>query len=74
MEQFNSEEFNFIFEIIPHKYSIGLMIVGNLVWQQEEDQKEVFSIALILQEQFLTSVLIKDTQDVISLILCYKTM
>ena len=39
MEQFNSRELNFIFEIIPHKYSIGLMIVGNLVWQQEEVQK-----------------------------------
>ena len=25
----------FIFEIIPHKYSIGLMSVGNLVWQEE---------------------------------------
>ena len=30
MEQFNSGELNFIFEIIPHKYSIGLMSVGNL--------------------------------------------
>ena len=39
MEQSNSIELNFIFEIIPHKYSIGLMIVGNLVWQQEEARK-----------------------------------
>ena len=39
MEQFNSGELNFIFEIIPHKYSIGLMSVGILVWQQEEVQK-----------------------------------
>ena len=39
MEQFNSGELSFIFEIIPHKYSIGLMIVGNLVWQQEEVRK-----------------------------------
>ena len=39
MQQFNSGELNFIFEIIPHKYSIGLMIVGNLVWHQEEVQK-----------------------------------
>ena len=30
MEQFNSGELNFIFEIILQKYSIGLMIVGNL--------------------------------------------
>ena len=29
MEQFNSLELNFTFEIIVHKYSIGLMIVGN---------------------------------------------
>ena len=39
MEQFNSGELNFIFEIIPHKCSIGLMSVGNLVWQQEEVRK-----------------------------------
>ena len=47
MEQFNSTELNFIFDIIPHKYSIGLMIVGNLVWQQEEIRKGDISIALI---------------------------
>ena len=41
---------NFIFEIIHHKYSSGLMNVGNLVWQQEEDQKEDISIALIIRE------------------------
>ena len=39
MEQFSSGELNFIFEIIIHKYSVGLMSVGNLVWQQEEVQK-----------------------------------
>ena len=50
MEQFNSKELNFIFEIIPHKYSIGLMIVGNLVWQQEEEQKDDSSTALMSQE------------------------
>ena len=74
MEQFNSGALNFIFEIILHKYSIGLMIVGKLVWQQEEVQKEDISIALIVLEQFLTSVLFRDTLDVISLILCYRTM
>ena len=31
MEQLNSTELNFIFEIILHKHSIGLMIVGKLV-------------------------------------------
>ena len=50
MEQLNSTELNFIFEIILHKYSIGLMSVGNLVWQQEEVQKEGISIALIILE------------------------
>ena len=39
MEQLNSTELNSIFEIILHKYSIGLMIVGKLVWQQEEVRK-----------------------------------
>ena len=73
MEQLNSTKSNSIFEIILHKYSIGLMIVGKLVWQQEEDQKEDISTALIFQEQFCTSALFKDTQDVISLIFCYKT-
>ena len=68
MEQFNSEELNFIFEINSHKYSTVLMSVGNLVWQQEEVQKEDISIVLIIQEQFFTSVLFRDTPDVISLI------
>ena len=40
MEQFNSIELNFIFEIIPHKYSIGLMIVGNLVWLQTGSKRK----------------------------------
>ena len=74
MEQFNSIELNFIFEISPHKYSIGLMIVGNLVWQQEEDPNEDISIALIIREQFSTSVLFKDILEIISLILRYRTM
>ena len=74
MEQFNSGELNFIFEINSDKYSIGLMSVGKLAWQQEEVQKEDISIALIILEQFFTSVLFRDTPDVISLILCYKTM
>ena len=53
MEQFNSGEISFIFEIIPHKYSIGLMIVGNLVWQQEEVQKGDISIVVkVLAKKF----------------------
>ena len=50
MEHFNSGELNFIFEINPHKYSIGLMSVGKLAWQQEEVQKGDISIALIILE------------------------
>ena len=68
MEQFNSTELNFIFEINSHKYSIGLMSVGNLVWQQEEVQKGDISIALIIREKFSTSVLFRDTLEAISLI------
>ena len=74
MEQFNSGELNIIFEINSHKYSIGLMSVGNLAWQQEEVQKEDISIALMVPEQLFTSVLFRDIQDVISLILHYRTM
>ena len=73
MEQFNSGELNFIFEINSHKYSIGLMSVGNLVWQQEA-RKGYISIALIIREQSFTSVLFRDTLDIISLILRYRTM
>ena len=65
---------SFIFEINSHNFLIGQMSVGKFAWQQEEVQKEDISIALIMQEQFFTSVLFKDTPDVISLILCYRTM
>ena len=74
MEQFFSGEFNFIFEIIPHKYSIGLMSVGNLVCQQEEVRKGDISIALMIREQSFTSLLFRDTLDIISFILRYRTM
>ena len=49
MEQLNSGEENFIFEIIIHKYIIGLTIDGKLVWLQEEDSNEDISIALIIR-------------------------
>ena len=74
MEQLNSTNSNSIFEIIIHKYIIGLMIVGKLVWLQEEDRKEDISIALMIREQFSTSVLFKDILEAISLILRYRTM
>ena len=52
---------------------IGLMIVGKLVWPQEEVRKEDINIALIILEQSFTSVLFKDILGAISLILHYKT-
>ena len=74
MEQLNSARYSFIFEIIPHGYSIGLMIIGNLVWHQEEVQKGYISIALIIREESFTSELFRDTLGTISLILRYRTM
>ena len=73
-EQFNSGELRTIFRINFHKRSIGLMIVGRHAWQQEEDQKEDISTALIFQEQLFTSELFKDTQDATLLILHHRTM
>ena len=61
-EQFNSGESSFIFGINFHKTNIGRMIVGKHAWQQEEDQKEDISTALIIQEQFFTSELFKETR------------
>ena len=72
MEQLNSAESNFIFGIILHKYSNGLMIGGNLVWQQEEVRKEDICIALIIREESFTSELFRDTLEIISLILRYR--
>ena len=46
---------------------------GRAPWQ-EEDTRKYFSIVLILQEQFFISELSKVIQDVISLILHYRTM
>ena len=74
MEQFNSGESNPTPEIIPHRYSIGLMSVGKLVCQQEEVRKGDISIALIIREESFTSELFKDTLDIILLILRYRTM
>ena len=74
MEQLNFTKSNSIFEIIIHKYKYGLMIVGKLVWLQEEVRKEDISIALMIQEEFFTSVLFKGTLGIISLILRYRTM
>ena len=74
MEQSNSTKSNSIFEIIIHKYKFGPMIVGKLVWLQEEVRKEDISIALMIREEFSTSVLFKDILEAISLIQRYRTM
>ena len=50
------------------------MIVGKLVWLQEEGLNEDISVALIIWEQFSISVLFRDILEAISLILCYRTM
>ena len=73
-EQFNSGESSFIFGIHLHKTNIGRMIVGMFAWQQEEVRKEDISTALIFQEQFFTSALFEDIQDVTLLILHCRTM
>ena len=62
------------FKINFHKSIIGRMIVGKNAWQQEEAQKEDISTVLIFQDQLFPSELSKDTQDVVSLILHYRTM
>ena len=49
------------------------MIVGKLVWQQEEVRKENISIALMIREQSFDSELFKDTLEIISLILRYRS-
>ena len=74
MGQLNFTELNSIFEVIIHRYIIGLMIDGKLVWLQEEVRNEDISIALIIREQFFTSALFKDILEAISLILRYRTM
>ena len=73
MEHLNSTKSNSIFEIIIHKYNFGLMIVGKLVWQQEV-RKENISIALMILEEFFTSVFFRDTLEAILLILRDRTM
>ena len=50
------------------------MIVGKLVLLQEEDRKEDISIALMIREEFSTSVLFKNILEAISLILRYRLM
>ena len=50
------------------------MIVGKLVWQQEEVRKEDISSSLMILEELFISVLFRDTLEAILLILRYRTM
>ena len=50
--------------VIIHRYIIGLMIVGSIVWQQD----------LMIRAEFFTSELFRDTLEAISLILRYRTV
>ena len=74
MEQLNFTKQNSIFEIFIHKYKLGLMIVGKLVWQQEEVRKEDISIVLMIREESFTFVFFRDILEAISLILRFTTM
>ena len=50
MERFISGESKKIFRVSSHSLLIGLTIDGKHAWQQEEEQKEDFSTALMTQE------------------------
>ena len=73
MEPFNSGEYKKIFRHISCIAFIGLITSGRKAWQKEEETRKDTSIVLIRQEQFCTSELFKVIQDVVSLILLYRT-
>ena len=50
MERFISGESKKIFRVSSHKFLIGLTIDGKHAWQEEEEQKDDSSTALISQE------------------------
>ena len=55
--------------------NIGLMKCGRVQWQEAEETRKDFNIALIHQDKkFFISEPFKVTQDAISLILHYRTM
>ena len=67
-EQFNSGELRIIFRVNFQKLLIGPTIVGKHVWQQEEERKGYFSIALMIQEQLFLLESFKDIQGATLLI------
>ena len=72
-EQFNSGESSLIFGINVHTIFVRWSLECTL-GSRRRIKKEDISTALIFQEQLFTSELLKDTQDVVSLILHYRTM
>ena len=74
MERLNSGESKTIFRNMSRIVTIGLIISGRKVWQEEEETRKNTSIVLIHQEQSCTSELFKAIQDAVSLILLYRTM
>ena len=75
MERFNSGELKIIFKNISCIVIIGRTTSGRKAWQEEEKEtRKDTSTVLILQEQSCTSELFKVIQDVVSLILLYRTM
>ena len=73
MEQLHSGESKMIFRNISCILIIGLTTSGRKPWQEKETRKDT-SIVPIREEQFFTSELFKVIQDVVSLILLYRTM
>ena len=73
MEQLKFPELNSIFEVIIHKYIIGLMIDGKFVLLQEEDGNVDTSVVVIIRERFSTSVLFKVILEAILLIVRLRT-
>ena len=75
MERLNSGDEKIVFGTILCNLNIGLMKSGRVQWQKAEEIRKDFNIVLIHQDKkFFISELFKVIQDVISLILHYRTM
>ena len=74
MERLNSEESKTIFRNISCIVIIGPTKSGRKARQEEEETRKETSIVLIHQEQSCKSEIFKVIQDVVSLILHYRTM
>ena len=74
MERLNSGESKTIFKNISCVVIIGLTASGRKPWQEEDETRKDTSVVLILQEQSCTYELFKVIQDVVLLILLYRTI